>query len=245
MNLIVVLLMFVAIGAVIAIWTKDLLSAVIAIGVVGFTRTVMFVLLRAPDVAITQVVVEVLLLIVLIRSTVTREVHTTEAWRGIQGAAVVTVFVLVLVVLGAFGFRQIAPFGRPVQGSVATNADRLAPRVSAKPGEPEAPSITYLRDGERQTGSRNIVTAVLMNYRAYDLLGAAAVVFTAAIGAVTLLRREGRRTETGGVEQVGPVGPVGQVGQVGRVEGGGSAEPEGAGGTVETAGPGSEGPEGI
>jgi len=180
-NLVVVLLMFVAVGAVIAIWTRDLLSAVIAVGVVGFTRTVTFVLLRAPDVAITQVVVEVLLLIILIRSTVQREVHTTEAWRSLPGTALVTAVLAVFLVFGILGVRQLDLFGVPVM-----SPDR-------KPPIENPPSKAYLENALKQTGSRNVVTAILADYRSFDLLAAGAVLFTAVIGAVALLRREGRK----------------------------------------------------
>ena len=176
MNLIVVLLMFVAIGAIVAIWTRDLLSAIIALGVVGFTRSVVFVLLRAPDVAITQVVVEVMLLIVLIRSAVRREVHTVEAARSAPGTALAGAFVVILLVMGVLALRQLDPFGEP-----------------ALVREADAPSRHYLQEGRDETGASNIVTAVLLDYRGYDTLGEATVLFTAVIGAVTLLRRKSRR----------------------------------------------------
>jgi len=182
MNLVVVLLMFVVIGAVIAIWTRDLLSAVIAMGVVGFTRTVVFVLLRAPDVAITQVVVEVLLLIMLIRSAVRREEHTTEGARSVPGTALAAALVVVMLVLGVIAIRELAPFGEPALGPV-----NGPPRVA------DAPSLHYLENSSKETGSANVVTAVLLDYRGYDTLGEVTVLFTAAIGAIALLRRKSRR----------------------------------------------------
>jgi len=190
MNLIVVLLMFVVIGAIVAIWTRDLLSAIIALGVVGFTRSVAFVLLRAPDVAITQVVVEVMLLIVLIRSAVRREVHTVEAARSPQGVGLAGAFVVIVLVMGVLAIRQLDPFGEP-----------------ALVRETDAPSRHYLQEGRAETGAGNIVTAVLLDYRGYDTLGEATVLFTAVIGAVTLLRRKSRRTEEAGGGAESSVGP--------------------------------------
>jgi multicomponent Na+:H+ antiporter subunit B len=60
-----VLLVFMIIGAIIAIEMKDLLSAVIAVGAVGLGLSLVFLVLKAPDVAITQIVVEMLCLIIL------------------------------------------------------------------------------------------------------------------------------------------------------------------------------------
>ena len=60
------LLVFMVIGSVVAVETRNLLSAVISVSAVGFALSVAFLFLGAPDIAITQLVVEVLVLIILI-----------------------------------------------------------------------------------------------------------------------------------------------------------------------------------
>ncbi|MEA3366784.1 MAG: hydrogenase subunit MbhD domain-containing protein, partial [Planctomycetota bacterium] len=74
------LLGFMLIGALIAIETRDLLSSVICVGAIGFGTSLVFLLLGAPDLAITQVVVEILVLVVLVRVVITRrdETHATS-----------------------------------------------------------------------------------------------------------------------------------------------------------------------
>ena len=67
------LLAFMIIGAVIAIETKDLLSSVISVGAMGLALSIIFLILGAPDLAIVQVVVEVLALVMLLRLIVVRE----------------------------------------------------------------------------------------------------------------------------------------------------------------------------
>ena len=57
----------------------------------------------------------------------------------------------------------------------------------------DAPSNTYLRQGLEETGAANIVTAVLLDFRAYDTLGEAAVLFCAVMGALCILRRKARK----------------------------------------------------
>ena len=47
-----VLLLFMIIAAIIAVETKNLLSAVICVGAVGFGGSLLFLFLRAPDIAI-------------------------------------------------------------------------------------------------------------------------------------------------------------------------------------------------
>ena len=53
----------------------------------------------------------------------------------------------------------------------------------------------YLTKGLAQTGAANIVTSVILDYRAYDTLGEATVLFTAVLGAVALLRRKAKAAE--------------------------------------------------
>ena len=57
----------------------------------------------------------------------------------------------------------------------------------------DAPSATYLRDGLAETGGPNIVTDVLLDFRAWDTLGEATVLFCAALGTAALMRRKARR----------------------------------------------------
>jgi len=60
--------------------------------------------------------------------------------------------------------------------------------------DPQAPIHThvvprYLKEGPKETGVPNVVTAILASYRGYDTLGETVVVFTAGAGVVALLRR--------------------------------------------------------
>ena len=49
-----------------------------------------------------------------------------------------------------------------------------------------------LAHGAAATGSANLVTAVVLDFRALDTLGEATVLFTAALGVLVVLRHEGR-----------------------------------------------------
>ncbi|MFH1826029.1 MAG: hydrogen gas-evolving membrane-bound hydrogenase subunit E [bacterium] len=50
----------------------------------------------------------------------------------------------------------------------------------------------YLSQGVKDTGALNMVTAIYLNYRAYDTLGEATVFFAAALGVFMLLRKPGQ-----------------------------------------------------
>ena len=192
MNLVVILLMLAVVGAVIALWTRDLLSTVIAIGVVGFAATDLFLLLRAPDLAITEAVVDVLVLLVLIRSVAfSRGVVEVNGTRSMPGTAVAAAFLAVLLVFGVIALRELEPFGKPV---ALAGLQEAAPA----PGAPlPPPSHAYIQNGMQETGAANIVTAILFDYRGYDTLGEATVIFVSVLGAVALLRRKGRKEEHG------------------------------------------------
>ena len=72
------LLVFMIIGAFVTVEIKNMLSAVISVGAVGFALSMTFLFLGAPDIAITQVIVEILSLILLIRATV--NVDNVPTW---------------------------------------------------------------------------------------------------------------------------------------------------------------------
>jgi uncharacterized MnhB-related membrane protein len=67
------LLLFMIFAAIVAVEVKDLLSSVIGVGAVGFALCLAFLILKAPDLAITQLVVEILCLIILIRATINKD----------------------------------------------------------------------------------------------------------------------------------------------------------------------------
>ncbi|MBN1270227.1 MAG: DUF4040 domain-containing protein, partial [Kiritimatiellae bacterium] len=76
MGLLVILLLLMIIAALVAIETSNLLSSIISVGAVGFLLSIAFLLLGAPDIAITQIVVEILCLVILIRATISRDLTT-------------------------------------------------------------------------------------------------------------------------------------------------------------------------
>jgi multicomponent Na+:H+ antiporter subunit B len=66
-------------------------------------------------------------------------------------------------------------------------------------GDPDSPpsrhvSPRYIERGFEETDVRNMVTAVLADYRSFDTLGEVTVIFTAAV-AVLLILRTGRKDD--------------------------------------------------
>jgi multicomponent Na+:H+ antiporter subunit B len=170
------LLFFMIIAALIAVETSDLLSSIISVGAVGFLLSIAFLLLGAPDIAITQIVVEVLCLVILIRATINRDLTTINGDREFFGMVITIVIVFAISVVGLRVMSLIPSFGIPVM-------DRIAGTASAD----------YLANGLKKTGDGNIVTAILFDFRAYDTLGQAAVFFCGILGALTILRRKAHK----------------------------------------------------
>jgi multisubunit Na+/H+ antiporter MnhB subunit len=51
----------------------------------------------------------------------------------------------------------------------------------------------YINNGLTQTGAANVVAAIILDYRGYDTLGEAVVLFTSVLGVLTIMRKLGRK----------------------------------------------------
>lgn len=186
-EVIAVLILLMIVGAVVAVQTSQLLFSVISIGAVGYLAAIAFLFLGAPDVAIVQVGVEVIGLIILIRATIGRGAKTAVGRPAFFGTIAAFTFV---AAIGLFGIQALSDF--PAFG--ISVMERIA----------DAPSKTYLQDGLARTGAPNIVTAVLLDFRGYDTLGEATVLFCAVMGALAVLRRKARAATAPNENEVDP-----------------------------------------
>jgi len=169
-----ILLGFMIIGAIFAIHAKGLLSAVIAAGIVGYSLVICFLLLKAPDLAIVQIVVETITLIIMVAvvlDSTREELKINIDRQQIFNISLALIFILVLMFFFVQAIETLNPFGQ--------HSLRMA---SAYVGETAA-----------KTGSANLVTGVLFDFRGYDTLGEATILFTAAIGVLSILRIKGKK----------------------------------------------------
>jgi len=166
-----ILLIFMIVGALVAVRTKDLLSSVIAVGTVGLGLSLAFLILKAPDLAIAQLVVEILCVIILIRATIKKDLPFSASGRWFFNTLVTLIFLAVFLIYGYFCMKDLPQFGEPIM-RVAQN---------------------FISSGLRQTGAANLVTAVVLDYRAYDTLGEATILFTAVVSVLAVMRRIGRK----------------------------------------------------
>ncbi|QSB13107.1 DUF4040 domain-containing protein [Natronosporangium hydrolyticum] len=155
-------LLAVASAALVAM--RNTLAAIALLGVIGFLVSIWFMLAGAPDVALTLLLVEVLTAVVavLVLRTLPPKFRRVPKLRQLP-AAVVAIATGVLAMAATLAFTG--------------HRDR------SELGD------YFLSNAEEQTGGRNVVNTILVDYRALDTLGEATVLGVAALGAIYLLGR--------------------------------------------------------
>lgn len=171
---ITIITLFMIIGAIYAIHARDLLSAVIACGIVGYGLVVCFLLLKAPDLAIVQIVVDTISLIIMVAVVLNSSRDEPYIKPDPQGNVLAILSWIIIVVLLYFYTISIDSLDSLGNGTL-----RMA----------EA----YIDGAAEKTGSANLVTGVVFDFRGYDTLGEATVLVTAVLGVITILRLKGKK----------------------------------------------------
>ncbi|HEV7733018.1 MAG TPA: hydrogen gas-evolving membrane-bound hydrogenase subunit E [Candidatus Binatia bacterium] len=142
--------------------------SVLALGAVGLFVALYFAWLSAPDLVLTQLLVESVttILLVLVLFFLPKETHTREPRRRLAFDATVAAIVGSGVTAVAYGVMR-RPF--------------------------ESISRYHLAHSLPDGGGANVVNVILVDFRGYDTLGEITVLAIAAIGIVALLQA-GRRT---------------------------------------------------
>ena len=170
------LLSFMILGSIVALEIKDILSSIVAIGVVGLAVSTAFLILQAPDLAIVQFLFEIFALIILILAFIRKDYHDLEPARLNRLIAALTALTLIAVfAFSVHVFKSLPEFGRPILGTAGY----------------------YLENAGHEIKSANIVSAVVLDYRAYDTLGEVTILFPAILGTLTILRVRKAKKEGG------------------------------------------------
>ncbi|GAB4138425.1 MAG: DUF4040 domain-containing protein [Sphingomonadales bacterium] len=171
----IALLVLVVMAAIGIVLTRDLFAAVMLLGIFSLLMAATFFILDAADVALTEAAVGAGVSTVLLLGTLALTTDREKPGRRRRFLPITVVSLTTMVML-------YATFDKPPLGDPdAPVHQHVAPR--------------YLEQGPEEVGVPNLVTAVLASYRGYDTLGEVAVVFTAAIGVLTMLgfgRRRGQ-----------------------------------------------------
>ena len=151
------------------------LAAMVLLGLVGFTVALWFQVAGAPDLVLTQVLVEILTVVVaalVLHRLGPRFVASTRARHLGSGAlALAGGTAAALVTLGLTGRRPLSDVGEHV-----------------------------LTRAPEETGGTNAVNTILVDYRALDTLGEITVLAVVALGVLALVPPSGRPSGTPGAD---------------------------------------------
>lgn len=154
------------------IFTKSRLISIIVVSVIGYIVSLFFVIFRAPDLALTQLVVETIstalfLLCFYFLPKVSKYVTPVKFRISNAIIAVGVGLTLTLIGLTAQGHHLFVPIAE------------------------------YYKDSYTLAGAKNMVNAILVDFRAFDTMLEIVVLFAAGVGIYTLinLRHAGRKDQ--------------------------------------------------
>jgi multicomponent Na+:H+ antiporter subunit A len=164
-----VVAVFVAVAAVLVARARRRLKAVILLGVCGYGVAALFLLHGAPDLALTQVLVETVTLVVFV--LVMRRLPPYFSDRPLVGSRWVRLGIGLAVGLTVGALALIVP-GARVHAPV---------------------SVDFAEEAYAFGGGKNIVNVTLVDIRAWDTMGEISVLLVAATGVASLvfLQRRG------------------------------------------------------
>ncbi|MFC6951622.1 hydrogen gas-evolving membrane-bound hydrogenase subunit E [Halorubellus litoreus] len=149
------------VGAAMVVRANSHVAGVLTLSILGFMIAIFYILSKAPDLALTQLVVETLLLVI---------------------------FLLVLDRLPAFyGNVTRSTALRDGVLSVAVGATVATTVLLATATRPDSIATYFVERAYPDGGGSNIVNIILVDFRAFDTMGEIAVVSMAALSIITLI----------------------------------------------------------
>ncbi|WP_226479263.1 hydrogen gas-evolving membrane-bound hydrogenase subunit E [Natrinema amylolyticum] len=201
---IALVLLVAVIGGVAVVTSESHIAGVLTLSILGFMVAIFYILASAPDLALTQLVVETLVLVI---------------------------FLLVIEEIPEHYEIEVGKIARDAVLSVAVGATAFVTVLVTTGARPDGSSEiarAYAEQAVPQGGGTNIVNVTLVDFRGFDTLGELAVVALAAISILTLIVMRGRDegdalTDTPADDEL-PGGELTDNGPAGtRRDGGGSA----------------------
>jgi multisubunit Na+/H+ antiporter MnhB subunit len=161
-------------GAVVALETENMLAAVLAWGGACLCLSVVFLLVKALDLALVQLIIELLIMLLLLRATDSMELsipREPSIAKALPRYAAALLLAGILTTCFYFALKEVPSFGLPLLKAAQT----------------------VFRTGRDITGFTNLAGAVFLRLRALDAFAVMALLFTAVIGAMSLLRAKGHK----------------------------------------------------
>ncbi|GKV70002.1 Na(+)/H(+) antiporter subunit A [Sporosarcina sp. NCCP-2716] len=151
-------------GAAMVILSKNRISAIIALGAVGYSVALFFVLFKAPDLALTQLVIEtisVALFLLAFRHLPAMKTHGETKGNKLVNA----------IIAGAVGLSVTLV-------ALSAHSNKLVASISQ----------FYKDTVQTEAGGGNIVNVILVDYRGFDTLFEIAVLSIAGIAVLGMIK---------------------------------------------------------
>lgn len=179
-----ILLFLILLGTALAVFfTKKNLTAIIIFTAYSLIMSLVWVIIKSPDLAITEAAVGAGITSLLFYVTLSSvdelkefehmgfkkkpDKKNSKAFTGV-GVAITVVIVILLL----FSVSNLPPYGSAENPSVNQVFDR------------------YVESGVTETGAINLVASVILDYRAFDTFGEAIMIFTALMAVMMLVKKE-------------------------------------------------------
>jgi multicomponent Na+:H+ antiporter subunit A len=160
----VLVALLVAVFAIATVFVPLRFTAALLLGGVGYGIAVLFVMRGAPDLALTQLLVETLTIVIFLLAlrVMPKQFAPTSQWVPKWARAAVAAAIGVVVPCFALLVRE----------------SREAPSVAAD----------YFSRSVDEAGGANVVNVILVDFRGFDTMGEITVLAIAALGVVNLVR---------------------------------------------------------
>lgn len=158
-----VLCLLIFLSVLVVIFSSSMIAAVISVGVVGYSLAIIFVLYSAPDLALTQILIETVTLILFViiiyrlpkfKKLSSRSTRIRDAVIAAAGGGIMTLLVL------------------------RANMVELGEKISAY----------FVENSASLAHGKNIVNVILVDFRGFDTMGEVTVLAIAALGVFTLMK---------------------------------------------------------
>ncbi|WP_404406273.1 Na+/H+ antiporter subunit A [Jeotgalibacillus malaysiensis] len=166
----IILTVIMAVSAVSILFVNSRKTATLLNGVLGYCIAIFFVLFRAPDLALTQLVVETVTTVLFLLCF-----YYLPDWKPEDRNLKVKIpKVIISISMGAL----------TVLIALAVQNQKMFETIS-----------TYYEDAYELAGGRNIVNAILGDFRALDTMLEVVVLFIAGIGVYTMIKLKGKEAD--------------------------------------------------
>ncbi|MHC0039023.1 Na+/H+ antiporter subunit A [Pseudoneobacillus sp. C159] len=167
-----ILALIIVIGSISILFAKSRLTSIILLGAVGYTVSLLFVVFRAPDLALTQLVIETVSVSLFLLCFY----HLPELKRYERPVGFKAVNMLISVGVGAI-VTLIA---------ISAHSNKLFPSIAEY----------YIENTYKKAGGENMVNVILVDFRGFDTMFEICVLAIAALGIFAMIKlRLTRRKE--------------------------------------------------